>query len=103
MQGGSASGVCRKAGVVTSTAVATLTHSVWYGAKITINSSSNSVLFELFNATTKALLGSATITTNIPEVALRHGVTVTSSGTAARDLINADYIDLRVRSLNRSF
>ncbi len=86
-------GKCRRNSVESVTAtLATLAVSTWYHGRITINADATSVLFEVFDDA-GTLLGSASLTTNIPTASGREvnwGSIATHGGTAATDLIAMD-------------
>lgn len=78
----------------TSATITTLSLNNWYKLKITMNSNATSALGEVFNAA-GTLIGSATLTTNIPTTAGREvgsGITVTESTTTATAMLDLDYI-----------
>ncbi len=88
----------------TTATLATLAVSTWYHARLTVNAAATSVLFEIFNDA-GVLLGSASLTTNIPSAAAREtacGFVVTNAGVVAADLIYADYMGVKItRNLAR--
>lgn len=78
----------------TSSTVAALTVNTWYRAKIEVNSNATSVTFSIYNDS-NTLLGSQTVSTNIPTASGRetgNGIIVTNSGTTATLLAYFDYM-----------
>jgi hypothetical protein len=86
-------GKCRSNNVESATAtLATLGTLTYYHGRITVNAGATSVLFEVFDDA-GTLLGSASLTTNIPVASGREvgwGSIATNSGTTATDLVNMD-------------
>jgi hypothetical protein len=84
--------------------LATLAVATWYHIRLTVNATATNVLFEVFNDA-GALLGAASLTTNIPVLVGREtacGFVATNSGTVATDLIFADYMAFKInRTLQR--
>lgn len=83
--------------VLTTTALGvTLAASTWYQVRISVNAAATSILFEVFSDT-GTLLGSNSITTNIPKTAGRDtgaGFVVTTSGAAVVDLLMVDFMSV---------
>lgn len=78
----------------TSVAVATLTNAIFYKFRVTVNSDATSVLGQIFD-NNNVLVGSATITTNIPNALgreLASGILCINGGTIATAMIDVDYI-----------
>jgi hypothetical protein len=78
----------------TSALLAQLVVNVWYKFKITMNADATSALGEIFNES-NVLIGSQTITTNIPKTAGRElgaGVTCSMNATTAVGMIDLDYL-----------
>jgi hypothetical protein len=78
----------------TSTAIATLTVNTWYRLRIEINSNATQANFYVYNEN-GTLLGSTSITTNIPTAAGREtgaGLVATNSGTTATLLAYFDFM-----------
>jgi hypothetical protein len=86
------------ASVRTSSAtIATLAINTWYHARITINAAGTSVLFEVFSEA-GALLGNATVTTNIPTTTgqfVGAGFVATNSGIVVLELLYVDYMSIK--------
>jgi hypothetical protein len=78
----------------TSATVATLATGIWYKAKIQVFSPTRAVA-TLYNSATDAVLGTQTITTNIPIAGTRQtgaGVNFTNGAAAAVNMIDIDYM-----------
>jgi hypothetical protein len=78
----------------TSSTIATLTVNTWYRCRIEINSNATQANFYVYNDS-GTLLGSTSITTNIPTAAGREtgaGFVVTNSGTTATALADFDFM-----------
>jgi hypothetical protein len=101
---GAVVGVCRNAGTQTATAtLATLSTATWYRLRYRVNLAKTEVLFQVFSET-GTLLGSGTVTTNIPAATstVGHGLIATNSGTTAVALVIVDYMSLAsLRRLTR--
>ena len=86
-------GKCRSNNVESVTAtLATLAASTWYHGRITVNAAGTSVTFAIYSDA-GVLLGTASITTNIPTASGRElgwGSSATNSGVVAVDLVNMD-------------
>ena len=79
----------------TSATVATLVVSTWYHARITVNDTATSVVFEIFDDA-GTLLGTQTITTNIPSARETGAGFVATIGTAtAQVLAFVDYMSVK--------
>jgi hypothetical protein len=99
---GAVVGICRNAGTQTATAtLATLSLSTWYRLRYRVNLAKTEVLFQVFSES-GTLLGSGTVTTNIPTGTVGHGLIATNSGTTAVALVIVDYMSLAsLRRLTR--
>lgn len=88
----------------TSSTIATLSTNTWYKAVVAVNHNATNCWFGIYSES-GSLLGSQTISTNIPTGAGRqtnHGVVATNSGTTAVALIELDYMSVGVlRPLTR--
>lgn len=98
-------GICRNNNTQTATStLATLTANTWYRGVIAVNYNATSVWFGVYDES-GTLLGSGTVTTNIPTAAGRetgHGVIFTNSGTTAQALYQIDYMNVGIlRPLTR--
>jgi hypothetical protein len=77
-------------------ALTTLAANTWYHGRITVNPTATLVLFEVFSDA-GVLLGSASLTTNIPTATGREtgaGIIGTNSGTTATDIAYVDYMSV---------
>jgi hypothetical protein len=101
---GAVVGICRNANTQTATStLATLSTSTWYRLRYRVNLAKTEALFQVFSET-GTLLGSGTVTTNIPTAAntVGHGLIATNSGTTAVTLVIVDYMSLAsLRRLTR--
>jgi hypothetical protein len=101
---GAVVGICRNAGTQTATAtLATLSTATWYRLRYRINLAKTEALFQVFSET-GTLLGSGTVTSNIPAATstMGHGLIATNSGTTAVALVIVDYMSLAsLRRLTR--
>jgi hypothetical protein len=99
---GAVVGICRNGGTQTATAtLATLSTSTWYRLRYRVNLAKTEALFQVFSET-GTLLGSGTVTTNIPTGTVGHGIIATNSGTTAVNLVTVDYMSLAsLRRLTR--
>lgn len=81
----------------TSATIATLTAGTWYRALVRVNRAKTSVTFFIYSMT-GVLLGSQTVTTNIPALGrfMGSGVIATNSGTVATALVDLDYIAMKL-------
>lgn len=82
----------------TSATIATLAINTWYYGRITVNADATSVLFEVYSDA-GVLLGSQSITTNIPTASGREcgaGFIMTQSGTVAIDVGLVDYMSVKI-------
>jgi hypothetical protein len=97
-------GVCRNSNTQTATStLATLSTATWYRFRYRVNLARTEVLFQVFSES-GTLLGSGTVTTNIPTAAntVGHGLIATNSGTTAVALVDVDYMSLAsLRRLTR--
>lgn len=98
-------GKCSSNSARTSTStLATLSTNTWYRLMYAVNYNATSVWFGVFDEN-GSLLGSGTVTTNIPTAAGRqcgHGLIATNSGTTASNLVEIDYMNLGIaRPLTR--
>ena len=78
--------------------IATLSTATWYHGRVTVNSDATLVTFELFSDA-GALLGSATLSANIPGSTrlLGFGYIATESAGATQDLVRVDYMRVGLR------
>lgn len=94
---GAVVGKCASNATRTSTAtLATLSTNTWYRLMYAVNYNATSVWFGVFSEA-GSLLGSDTVTTNIPTDTGRqcgHGIIATNSGTTASNLVELDYMNL---------
>lgn len=84
--------------ISTTATIATLSTATWYHGRVTVNSDATLVTFELFSDA-GALLGSATLSTNIPSTArsLGFGYIATESAGATQYLVRIDYMRVGLR------
>lgn len=81
----------------TSSALCTLVVNTWYRVVVTVSPTATSVLFEVFLSDTGKLLGSTTITSNIPTGSGREtgcGAIATNSAGGSVHLAHLDYSEL---------
>lgn len=84
--------------ISTTATIATLSTATWYHGRVTVNSDATLVTFELFSDS-GALLGSATLSANIPGNTrlLGFGYIATESAGATQDLVRIDYMRVGLR------
>lgn len=85
----------------TSASLATLAINNFYKMKITLNNNGTSALGEVFSSN-GSLLGSQTITTNIPIALGREvgaGIIATNSGTVGTAIFDLDYLNITLRPI----
>ncbi|CAB4164569.1 hypothetical protein UFOVP826_52 [uncultured Caudovirales phage] len=80
----------------------TLASSTWYHARVLVNTDASSVEFQVYSDD-GSLLGSASLTSNIPTSRVTgFGLIATKSAGATQNLIKVDYLDFRIgRKLTR--
>lgn len=77
---------------------ASLSANVWYQGKISVDATASTVTFAIY-LMDKTLVWSATLSTNIPKTAGRAvgaGLLAWDTGTTAVDIVNVDYLNLKM-------
>lgn len=81
----------------TTAQIATLSANTWYRIRLEVNSDATSVTYYVYDSATNTLLGSASLTTNIPTTrATKHGyvVYINNAFQPVTELMTFDYMDM---------